>query len=230
MRDDGAPARPAGSRRLLALVVVAGLLGGCQTRPAASPPASTAATGSHQPAPIRFAGRQATETDPFLLAGGLTVISAEHRGRGGFRVEILTNEGEPQRVLFLASGSYRGSTGLGLPGGIYRLTVAAGAPWKLEITQPRGRAGAVLPQRYQGVSDTLVGPIRVDGDLRVDVAHAGQGDLTVELLSDQGPSLYFLVENSGPFTESRTARGLQPGDYYLNIEADHPWRLVLHPG
>jgi hypothetical protein len=219
-------ARPAGGQRLLALLVVAGLLTGCQTRPTASPPAA----GSHQPAPIQFAGQQATNTEPFLLAGGLTVVGAEHRGRGSFRVEILTNEGEPQRVLFLASGRYRGSTGLGLLGGIYRLTVAANAPWKLEITQPRSRTGAALPQRYQGASDTLIGPVRVDGDLRVDVAHAGQGDLTVELLSDQGPSLYFLVEESGPFTGSRTAAGLQPGDYYLNVEARHSWRLVLHPG
>jgi hypothetical protein len=228
MRHGGA--RPAGGQRLLALLVVAGLLGGCQTRPAASPPASTTATGSHQPAPIRFAGQQATKTEPFLLAGGLTMVGAEHRGRGSFRVEILTNEGEPQRILFLASGRYRGSTGLGLPGGIYRLTVAADAPWKLEITQPRNRTGAALPQRYQGASDTLIGPVRVDGDLRVNVAHAGQGDLSVELLSDEGPSLYFLVEESGPFTGWRTAAGLQPGDYYLNVEARHPWRLVLHPG
>jgi hypothetical protein len=73
-------------------------------------------------------------------------------------------------------------------------------------------------------------PFRVDGDVRVEVEHKGQGDVTVELLSDQGPSLYFLVEDSGRFTASRTAVGLEPGNYYLNIEARWSWRLTLHPG
>ena len=52
----------------------------------------------------------------------------------------------------------------------------------------------------------------------------------MELVSDQGPSLYFLVEDSGRFTASRTAVGLEPGNYYLNIEARWSWRLTLHPG
>ena len=64
----------------------------------------------------------------------------------------------------------------------------------------------------------------------MEVEHKGQGDVTVELLSDQGPSLYFLVEDSGRFTASRTAVGLEPGNYYLNVEARWSWRLTLHPG
>jgi hypothetical protein len=221
--------RRAGARRWLLLLVVAGSLAGCQASPGAGPSTSSAATGKHQPSPIRLSGRKATRTEPFLLAGGLTVFTGEHRGRGSFRVEVLTNQGEPQRVLFLSTGRYRGSTGLSLGGGIYRLTVAAGAPWKVEITQPRGRAGAVLPPQYRGAGDALVGPFRVDGDVRVEVEHDGQGDLSVELLSDQGPSLYFLVEESGRFKASRTAAGLQQGNYYLNVEASQTWRLALRP-
>jgi hypothetical protein len=219
--------RPGEARRRLLLLVVAGLLAGCQTTTGANPSPTTAAAGRHQPAPIRFSGQKATRTEPFLLAGGLTVVTGEHRGRGSFRVEVLTNQGEPQRVLFLSTGRYHGSTGLSLGGGIYRLTVAAGAPWKVEITQPRGRAGAVLPQQYRGAGDALVGPFQVDGDVRVEVEHDGQGDLSVELLSDQGPSLYFLVEESGRFKTSRTAAGLQQGNYYLNVEASQTWRLAL---
>jgi hypothetical protein len=213
---------------LIPLVVVSTLLGGCHARPDASPSPSTAAAGKRQPPPIRFAGAEPTKTDPFLLAGGLTVFTAVHREQGGFKVEVLNKDGRPQRVLFLANGRYRGSTGLGLPGGIYRLTVAAGTPWRVEITQPRGRAGAALPQRYSGVEDALVGPFRVNGNLQVDVEHDGPGDVTVELLSDQGPSLYFLVEESGNFQTSRTAAGLEAGNYYLNIEASPAWRLDLH--
>jgi len=209
--------RPAGPRHWLLLLVVAGLLAGCQTGPGATSATSTAAAGEQQPSPIRFSGRKATTTEPFLLAGGLTVFTGEQRGRGAFRVEVLNEEGEPQRVLFLSTGRYRGSTGLGLRGGIYRLAVAAGTPWAVEITQPRGQAGAALPQRYQGASDALVGPFRVDGDLRVEVGHEGQGDLTVELLSDQGPSLYFLIEDSGRFKTSRMAAGHQPGNYYHKL-------------
>jgi len=188
------------------------------------------AGGRHEPSPIRFSGQKATRTEPFLLAGGLTVFAGEHRGRGSFRVEVLDEGGAPQRVLFLSTGRYRGSTGLGLRGGIYRLAVAAGTPWTVEITQPRGQAGAALPQRYQGGSDALVGPFRVDGDVEVEVEHEGQGDLTVELLSDQGPSLYFLVEDSGPLKTSRRAAGLEPGNYYLKVEATRTWKLILQPG
>jgi hypothetical protein len=222
--------RPPGPRRWLLLLVVAGFLAGCQANQGAKPATSTAAGGGHEPSPIRFSGQKATRTEPFLLAGGLTVFSGEHRGRGSFRVEVLTEAGEPQRVLFLSTGRYRGSTGLGLRGGIYRLAVAAATPWTVEITQPRGQAGAALPQRYQGASDALVGPFRVDGDVRVEVEHDGQGDLAVELLSDQGPSLYFLVEDSGRFKTSRRAAGLRPGNYYLKVEATRTWRLILQPG
>lgn len=222
--------RRAGPRCWLLLLVVAGLLGGCQAGPGGSPAASTAAGGSHQPVPIRLSGQKATRTEPFLLAGGLTVFTGEHRGRGGFRVEVLNEEGEPQRVLFLSTGRYHGSTGLGLRGGIYRLAVASGTPWTVEITQPRGQAGAALPQQYQGGSDALVGPFRVDGAVEVGVEHEGQGDLTVELLSDQGPSLYFLVEESGPLRTSRRTAGLEPGNYYLKVEATQSWKLILQPG
>ena len=222
--------RRAGPRRRLLLLVVAGLLAGCQASPGARPVTSTVAGGRHEPSPIRFSGQKATRTEPFLLAGGLTVFAGEHRGRGSFRVEVLDEGGEPQRVLFLSTGRYRGSTGLGLRGGIYRLAVAAGTPWTVEITQPRGQAGAALPQRYQGGSDALVGPFRVDGDVEVEVEHEGQGDLTVELLSDQGPSLYFLVEDSGPLKTSRRAAGLEPGNYYLKVEATRTWKLILQPG
>jgi hypothetical protein len=225
--------RWAGPRRWLLLVAAAGLLAGCQAGRDASPPTSTStatAAGRHEPAPIRFSGQKAARTEPFLLAGGLTVFGGEHRGGGSFRVEILNEKGEPQRVLFLATGRYRGSIGLGLQGGIYRLSVAAGTPWTVEITQPRGQAGVALPQRYQGASDALVGPFRVDRDVQVEVEHDGEGDLSVELLSDQGPSLYFLVEDSGRFRASRTAAGLEPGAYYLNVEARKPWRLALRAG
>jgi hypothetical protein len=220
-----------GPRCWLLLLVVAGLLAGCQGGPGASPPTTTAA-GRHQPDPIRLSGQTATTTEPFLLAGGLTVFAGEHRGRGAFRVEVLNEEGEPQRVLFLSTGRYRGSTGLGLQGGIYRLSVAAGTPWTVEITQPRGQAGAALPRQYQGASDALVGPFRVDHDVQVEVEveHDGEGDLSVELLSDQGPSLYFLVEDSGRFRASRTASDLEPGAYYLNVEARKAWRLALRAG
>jgi|SRR5829696_3912035 hypothetical protein len=222
--------RRGGPRRRLLLLVVAGLLAGCQASPAARPATSTVAAGGHQPAPIRFSGQKATTTEPFLLAGGLTVFDGEHQGRGSFRVEVLNEEGDPQRVLFLTTGRYRGSTGLGLQGGIYRLSVVAGTSWKVEITQPRGQAGATLPKRYQGAGDALVGPFRVDRNVQVEVEHDGEGDLSVELLSDQGPSLYFLIEDSGRFKASRTAVGLEPGNYYLKIEATRRWRLDLKAG
>ena len=226
----GGAGRRRGRRHWLPLLAVAGLLASCQATADPNPPATTAAAGRHQPAPIRFLGQKATRTESFLLAGGLTVFTGEHRGRGSFRVEVLDEEGEPQRVLFLATGRYRGSTGLGLRGGIYRLSVAAGTSWKVEITQPRGQAGAALPQRYQGAGDALVGPFRVDRDVQVEVEHDGEGDLSVELLSDQGPSLYFLIEESGPFRASRTAAGLEPGFYYLNVEASQGWKLALQAG
>jgi hypothetical protein len=214
---------------LAVLLVMTGVLGGCQTHRAATPPSSTAVEGRHQPPSIRFSGNKTTKTGPFLLAGGLTVFTAEHGGRGSFEVEVLSYEGELDQIVFLATGRYSGSTGLGLGGGIHRLRISASRPWKVAITQPRGRSGAALPQHYRGVSDTLIGPFRVDRNVRVDLQHNGPGDVAVELLSDQEP-LYFLLSGSGRFKGSQTATDLETGAYYLNVEADSAWTLALYPG
>jgi hypothetical protein len=211
-----------------AMLVAAGLLGGCQAGRGSDPPASTSPGGRYQPPPIRFAGRTSTTTKPFLLAGGLIVVSAEHWGSGGFKVEILDRKGAPQRVLFLATGRYRGSTGFGLSGGIYRLAISGTTPWKVEVDQPRGREESALPQRYRGAGDTLVGPFQAEGDIAVDVEHDGQGDITIELLDEEGSSLYFVLEDTGPVRTSRTVKDLAPGGYYLRVEAA-AWRLRLHP-
>ncbi len=211
------------------LLVAAGLIGGCQAGRGSNPPTSTSLGGRHQPPPIRFAGRTSMTTRPFLLAGGLVVVSAEHHGPGGFKVEILNKHGAPQRVLFLATGRYRGSTGLGLGGGIYHLAVSGATSWKVRIDQPRGRARATLPQQYRGSGDALVGPFQAEGNLAVDVEHDGQGDITIELLSDQGSSLYFLLEDTGPVRTSQTAEELSAGGYYLRVEATAAWRLRLRP-
>jgi hypothetical protein len=157
------------------------------------------------------------------------VFTAEHGGRGSFNVEVLTHKGEVMETLFLATGRYGGSTGLGLNGGIYRLRISASGPWKVAIIQPRGRSGAVLPQRYRGRSDALIGPFRVDRNVRVDIQHNGSGDISVELLSDEGSSLYFLLSESGRFRGSRTAPDLESDDYYLNVEAGSAWTLALYP-
>jgi hypothetical protein len=217
--------------RLPALLLLV-LLGGCHTGRPADPAARTPAPtgGQHQPAPIRFSGQTSTTTQPFLLAGGLVVASAEHAGGGRFRVEILNQQSHPQRVLFLATGRYQGSTGVGLRGGIYRLAVAGTTPWKVKIDQPRGRAAAALPQQYRGRDDALVGPFQAGGRLVVDVEQDGQGDISIELLSDAGASQYFLLEDNGPLRTSRVAEDLQAGAYYLRVEATGPFRLGLRRG
>lgn len=218
--------------RLPVVVLALALLGGCHTgRPAdRAAPAPVPAAGRHQPAPISFTGRTSTTTRPFLLAGGLVVASAEHRGSGGFKVEVLNQQGHPQRVLFLATGRYRGSTGIGLRGGIYRLAVSGTTPWKVRIDQPRGRAATTLPQQYPGSGDALVGPFQAGGRLVVDVEQDRPGDISIELLSDTGASLYFLLEDDGPLRASRAAEGLQTGGYYLRVEATRAWTLQLHGG
>lgn len=123
------PADRAPPRRRPAWRLQAGTVG--------NPPGPAPTGGQRQPAPIRFAGRASTTTRPFLLAGGLVVARAEHRGSGGFKVEVLDQDGAPQHVLFLATGRYRGSSGVGLRGGIYRLAVSGATPWKVQIDQPR---------------------------------------------------------------------------------------------
>ena len=216
--------------RLPALLLALAILGGCHTGRPAGPAAPAPTGGQHQPAPIRVTGRTSTTTRPFLLAGGLVVASAEHAGAGGFKVEVLNQQGHAQRVLFLATGRYHGSTGVGLRGGIYRLAVSGTTPWMVRIDQPRGLAAAALPQQYRGTDDALVGPFQAGGRMVVDVEQDGRGDIGIELLSDKGASLYFLLEDSGPLRTSRAAEDLQAGAYYLRVEATGPWKLRLRGG
>jgi hypothetical protein len=187
-----------------------------------------ATTGvEYQPAAIVFKGHGRTRTTPFLLVGGLTVFTGAHHGGGSFSAEIFDQRGRPQRLLFLADGPYRGSLGLGLNGGIYRLMVAASTPWRVTITQPRQIAAAALPQRYQGGSDMLVGPFHASGSVVVEIGSGGSRDISVELVNADGSSLYWLVQESGGFHGSRTAANLQDGDYYLNVGAGGLWTVSL---
>jgi hypothetical protein len=212
------------------------LLGGCsltQHHPpstARQPPGRTnsaAAPLNATPPAIRLSGRGPSVSRPFRLLRGLAVFNASHHGSDSFWLYLLNEQGRVKRVLVGRTGRYAGSVGFGVPFGTYRLRVTTVSSWRVVVSEPRLVPAAPLPRTYTGGNQTLVGPFRGRGDVRLTARYDGSHDFVVDLLNEEGDAQYTVVEETGPVRSSARLAALEDGSYYLNVDADGPWVVTL---
>ncbi|HEX2097468.1 MAG TPA: hypothetical protein VHF46_00220 [Rubrobacteraceae bacterium] len=196
-------------------------------------------------------------TDPFRLEPGLAVVKMNHRGEGGFVVNLLSANQEeaaatPERLVFSEDQSGGSTTevatalaeeigpvtvsrAVNVPfGGKHLLDVKADAPWTVEIEQPRPSSAPRLTS-FSGDDDTATPFFSLSkGSKQVYMTNPLEGKLAVSLLDTDGravrANLTSEAEQPGqgsPDTISTTVDVPESGIYLFNVRADGLWTIEI---
>ncbi|MGN9791028.1 hypothetical protein ACTMTU_07970 [Streptomyces sp. OZ13] len=220
------------ARALVALIVMVGVVmaaGGAGHAPSAvAAGRSVAQPTPSVPPPIELSGTGDQVTKPFALTGGLAVLRAECPScKGNFIVELLDDKQQVRDVVANRVGPYSGSRAAGVQAGDHALLVDADAPWSVEITQPRDRPAAELPQSSTGSGDHVIGPFAADKTVAVRATHSAGNDFAVTVLDAKGRAQDLVFNETGDFDGAAVAQMASAGPYYVNVTADGDWTLEL---
>ncbi|MFJ3100508.1 hypothetical protein [Streptomyces sp. NPDC086835] len=220
------------ARAVVALVVLVGVVmaaGGGGHGPSALAAGRSVAQPTPSPSPpIELSGTGDQVTKPFALTGGLAVLKVECPScKENFIVELLDDDQQVKDVVANRVGAYSGSRAAGVQDGDHVLLVDADAPWSVEITQPRDRPAAELPQSSTGSGDQVEGPFAADKRVVVRATHSGGTDFVVTVLDVKGRVQDLVFNEVGDFDGSAVAQMINAGPYYLNVTADGDWTVDL---
>jgi len=191
---------------------------------------TTTLPSSEQAAPpIRFSGTGQTATQPFALAGGLNLFTAQCTCQGNFIVEVDSASGSEVDLPVNVIGSFSGTYGDGLAQGSYVLSVTADGPWSVVVTQPRNVPPAALPQTYGGSGEQVVGPFAAGTGVRVQAQNTATrgGNFILKILGSDGSLQGLPVNAIGSFDGSAISSDLTGGPYWLAVDSDGTWSVTL---
>jgi len=176
-----------------------------------------------------LSGTGQTATQPFSIAGGLTIFAAQCSCRANFAVEIDNATGSRVDIPINVIGSYNGAVAEGLPQGNYVLNITADAPWTVTVSQPRDAAGAALPQTYSGTGQQVVGAFSAGASVRMQSQNTATngGNFSVEILSSDGSLRDVPFNAIGSFSGSAISNDLSGGPYWLNVDSDGNWTITV---
>jgi hypothetical protein len=193
---------------------------------------TTTTTIGGAPAPIDLSGIGQTVASDFTVESGLAVFQAMCSAcQEGFIMEIDQADGSPVDTPINVSSSYNGSVAEGLSSGQYILVVRAdpGAPWTVEITQPRGASSAALPTTFKGEGQEVVGPVVDTADLWFQTTNTSShgGNFRVEIFGANGSLQGTPINVIGSYGGFTIANFLRDGPYYLAVTSDGEWSIAL---
>jgi hypothetical protein len=131
---------------LVVVLVIVGVLIGCQntssTRSDSSKQADTSSQSAQssspakEPAPINLSGNGQTATDTFNLDSGLAIFRMTHQGQHNFIVHLVDKNGKDVGgSLANDIGPFNGSKAIQVPrDDIYLLNVQADGSWTIQVT------------------------------------------------------------------------------------------------
>jgi hypothetical protein len=197
-----------------------------------APPTTTTTTAGGTLAPIDLSGTGQTVASAFTVEAGLAVFQVVcSTCQEGFILEIDHADGSPVDTPINVSGPYSGSVAEGMTAGQYLLSVLAdpGAPWTVEITQPRAVAATALPITFKGTGQEVVGPVtsRKNLWLRAKNTSSHNGIFGVEIFGANGSLQATPVDIVGSYRGTTISNFLRDGPYYLAVNSDGAWSITV---
>jgi hypothetical protein len=206
---------------------------------------------------VQSQNSQLFATDPFTLEPGLAVVKMNHRGEGGFVVNLLSASQEEtitttERLVF--SGDRNGgsttetatalaeevgpitvSRAVNVPfSGKHLLDVKADGPWTVEVEQPRP-ASAPRTTNFSGEDDTVTPFFWLSrGSKRVNMTNPLEGKLMVSLLGADGNVVESDLANETNQAGQGTPDSIstmvdipEGGIYLFNVRTDGLWTIEI---
>lgn len=174
---------------------------------------------------LSFSGTGQQVEQDVDIAGGLTIVDAEHQGSGNFIVELVDPDSEYDTLFVNDVGSFDGVQADLVESGQYHLDVTADGSWSIEIRQPRGGPGDSLPVSLSGSGPDVIGPIAFEGSGVASGTHDGESNFQVDILPDSGMFGELVFNEIGEF-EGETTYDFD-GVGWVDINADGDWSIDL---
>jgi len=182
-------------------------------------------------------------TPVFDLTEGLLVLTLNHQGVLNFIVEIVSETGKSELIIY-HTGLYNGTrvhrvlkeaSETGLKPGSHRIRVQTISSWHIEVSQPQWTTGQQAPVKWTGTGDAMVGPMVLPTELvRLWLNHNGSRTFNVRLISVDARYEELLVNTAGHYDRASFIRsqqdsrvGVGAGVYVLAIQADGVWLARL---
>jgi hypothetical protein len=193
------------------------------------PPTTTTTLPQQAAAPINLSGDGQMATQPFPVAGGLTIFTSQCSCQGNFSVELDDSSGQQVALLANVIGAYNGAIAEGLTPGNYILNVDADSSWTVTVTQPRNIAPVSLPHTYTGTGDQVEGPFSANLAVEVQAQNVstGGGNFSVTVLANDGREEALPFNAIGSDSGSTISNDLNGGPYWLNIGSDGNWTITI---
>lgn len=194
--------------------------GGGMASPTATPPTDLA--------PIEFEERGQAVTDEFSLAGGCTVVDAEHEGDDDFFCELLDHTtGGRTAVIAEATGPHRAQRAYSVDPGQYFLHVTTGGRWSIRIEQPRPDEDEfrLPPLSSEGEHPDVLGPVAFPERTRIEADYRGESEFVLRVLDVDGLLTDLTFRRDGTFEGSEVVYGA--GNGWIAIEATGEWSVAL---
>ena len=200
-------------------------------------------TPTPEPEPITLKGNGDSVSAKFELVAGIATFEMSHDGTSNFIVQLMSDSGETVDFLVNAIGQYSGTRAVGVQKdaimgakpGTHLLNIQADGSWNITIRQPRFNSAPGLPQNFSGKGDTVSPPFALNEGLATfRFTHDGNSNFIVQLMSESGETVDFLVNTIGTYEGSKAVGvkqgaifGPQPGIHLLNISADGGWSVTI---
>ncbi|APX96825.1 polysaccharide deacetylase family protein [Natronorubrum daqingense] len=158
------------------------------------------------------------------LEEGVASASFTHDGDDEFVVELVADGGGSDVTLVTTDGNTAGESIAAVEEGSYGLEIQADGEWTIDLSQPEVHADDLdeLGVEASGTGSSFVGPIWAEDDVRLEVAHDGDGEFLVDGYDADGAS-ESIVSDTGSFDSSRSFSA--GGTVWINVEADGDWSL-----
>lgn len=107
--------------------------------------------------PITLSGKGDSATDTFYLKPGIAGFESTYRGDSNFIVHLLNSQGDQEKSIANAIGTYNGKTLVFIEAeGEFMLNVESSGSWEINIDQNISSDVVSTPTKFSGIGDDVL--------------------------------------------------------------------------